>query len=192
MLCYVYMGHEPVITTVAKIRALYTNLFLWAWLNHPLPDIRSGSKWVPSPLFELTFEERIGPLSTCVANTRRRITARRCPTTPGQSQRAHPPPRARGYASVTSLQQHIPKGVDSGTDQRAIGRIGLSQPQHRKARSVCSRFDRPEARRREVVRPLRGGGESSSAFSPLPPGAVVPLPHLTHHHTHTRHFPPST
>ena len=135
------------VTTVAKIRALYTNLFLWAWLNPALPYIRSGSKWVPSPLFELTFEERIGPLSTCVANTRRRITARRCPTTPGQSQRAHPPPRARGYSSVTSLQQHIPKGVDSGTDQRAIGRIGLSQTEQRKARSVCSCFDRPEARR---------------------------------------------
>ena len=86
-----------------------------------------------------------------MATRDRRITARRCQATPGQSQRAHPPPRARGYSSVTSPQRHIPKGVDSGMDQRAIGRIGLSQLEHRKARSVCSRSDPPEARRQCTV-----------------------------------------
>ena len=81
-------------TTVAKIRALYTNLFLWAWLNPSLPNIRSGSKWVPSPLFELTFEERIGPLST----RRRHETA--------ESPRAvarRPPARANGRTPPRAL-----------------------------------------------------------------------------------------
>ena len=95
------------------------------------------------------------------------------------------------FGHWTSLQRHIPKGVDSGTDQRAIGRIGLAQPQHRKARSVCSRFDRPEARRQ--CTPLSTGvaaGRSPPnrpAATPVDSKATPPYSH----HTHTHHFPPS-